>query len=128
MRFLEHDNASPTKARVQAWTSDLSKVTILDGVPGKATRLDALGNTKHGIVVQDFDLTPVVPKYKQAVLCVNPTTYEVFYDFVDRPLTQLERLELLELENGRIKRSMDVMLAVQNDLMSILSEPDVPTE
>jgi len=55
-----------------------------------------------GVLVDDVP-EPQIPEGKQiAGLFVNPTTKEVWYEYVDKPLDPEERLQILEQQNAEL--------------------------
>jgi hypothetical protein len=60
---------------------------------------------------------PEIQQGKLALLYINIETDELFYKYVDRPLTPEEKLQLLEQENEELKARIEVMQQALDELL-----------
>lgn len=82
-----------------------------------------LGKTKEeleteGFLFVDEVLEPDEQTGKTPVLYINPETLEQWYEFVDRPLTTEERLDVAESKNGELQQAIADLTMTMAALMS----------
>jgi hypothetical protein len=61
-----------------------------------------------------------IPEYrmgKMSKLYYNPTNDEFFIEYVDRPLTPEEKLQLIEQENQELKNRIEIMQQAMDELL-----------
>jgi hypothetical protein len=95
MTFLRYEEESPTRG----------KVTFQHFQPNLLTSEQKQG----GIEVYSIP-DPVYQDGKTPILYINPETFELWYEYVDRPLTQEEEIKNLKQQNAQIM----LMLARNN--------------
>jgi hypothetical protein len=92
-------------------------VTMIHSKPeniGINTEEDAIA--KGGILLTEVP-EPEAIQGKTAKAYVNPQTKEFWYEYVDRPLTPEEKLQLLEQENQDLKNRIDLMQQALDELL-----------
>lgn len=92
MIFVRYLLEVANKARVEAY--------------GKYTNQFPQGD-ENIVFAEDNHIFPQIIEQagKNGVLYINPTTKELWYEYVDRPLTAEEELQLIKQENGALKQS-----------------------
>jgi hypothetical protein len=68
-------------------------------------------------ILVDSVPTPDTIEGKMAVMYVNPQTKELWYEYVDRPLTPEEKIQLLEQENQDLKNRVELMQQAMDELL-----------
>jgi hypothetical protein len=68
------------------------------------------------IEVEEIPTSEIIPG-KMPILMYNLETNELFYEYVDRPLTPEEKLQLLEQENEELKARIEVMQQALDELL-----------
>jgi hypothetical protein len=83
---------------------------------------EGLGKTKQeleneGLLVSSIPNPDLTDNTKMPILKVNPTNNTLYYEYVDRPLTPEEKLQLIEQENEELKVRIDLMQQALDDLL-----------
>ncbi|QSB48759.1 hypothetical protein [Parageobacillus toebii] len=82
---------------------------------------DGLGKTEEelrqtGYLVESIPEQENIPN-KVPVLKFDKNSEEFYYEYVDRPLTTEEKLELMEQENQGLKNRIEIMQQALDDLI-----------
>jgi hypothetical protein len=83
---------------------------------------EGLGKTKEelekeGLFVDSLPSPDTTDSSKTPILKVNPIDNTLYYEYVDRPLTPEEKLQLLEQENQELKNRIEIMQQALDDLI-----------
>ena len=97
MIFIVHNNETSTRARVIGEHH----------MPELLTQEEL----SKGILVES--LPPIIQQAgKIEQLYINPTTNELWYEYVDRPLTEKEEIEKLKQENVTMQDTINFLLGL----------------
>ncbi|MEJ8546686.1 hypothetical protein [Brevibacillus borstelensis] len=94
-------------------TETKARVTLIHYMPDDPKEGLPEEVKRHGIRVNEIPEKPEAVRAKSAVLYVNPETADLWYEMVDRPLTQEE---ILQQQNEKI----DLLLMNQLESEGIL--------
>ncbi|WP_035296233.1 hypothetical protein [Brevibacillus thermoruber] len=93
--LITHDGSSATKARVEVihYQPQYLPPEVIE----------------KGIIVDEVP-DPNPPANKVGILFINPQTQEMWYEYVDRPLTPEERIAQLEEQLRITQEAVDALL------------------
>jgi hypothetical protein len=112
MEFIRYESITETKGEVVYWTIEFDS---MEEVPENLR--------ENGLFVDNTPSAPEgIPQYKISKLYVNPATKDLWYEFVDRPLTQDEEIELLKAKNTQLKSEKERLLKIAADTNQMLSD------
>lgn len=94
---------------------------MMDGVAVVTTQVTDINLVSESIRNNFIPVQPIPPAPNQigktARLCLDIESRELYYDYVDRPLTPEEKVQLLEQENQELKNRIDLMQQALDDLL-----------
>ncbi|MHC1683406.1 MAG: hypothetical protein AB6733_12060 [Clostridiaceae bacterium] len=111
MKWIRFDKMSETYGIVRE----------INYVPDDPVHGVSPGRSSQGVYVENIPEAAIM-EGKDALLIVNPVTLELWYEYIDRPLTSEEELKRIKIENENFKNQLAQTNADMQGLMDYLGQ------